>query len=485
MARAVGLGAGRLPPGRVARLRRGLDRILRHRAVELTLALLIVVEAALLLAGAAFDRDHHLRRILDSAGDVVNWIFVGELVLRFIAAPRKGRFFAQWWLDLLAVFPSLLPFPLLRVLRLLRLFRAGLIVARRLRVFGGVFRGAGLELMVLVSATVVLVLAGAVVIHFGERSVNPDFATLEKSVWYSVLTLVAEQPTVGNPTTEVGRAVTLVLILGGMTVFGMFVGTVSASMVSRLSHRLEEGDVDPDELDGHVIICGWNHSAPKVLREVFNRETGTRPVVIMTEGEKMPEDADPGDMPPELLHHVSGDYTRVEILEQAAAQRASLVILLADKSTPRSDADRDARTVLAALTIERLSPGIFTCAELRDRQHETLLRRAGVEEIVVADEYSGYILGSVGRNRGLVSTLDEILSTRYGNAFHKVAVPKAHDGATVAELHRLLAEAHHAILVSLETERSGERQVWVNPAPETKVQTGDHLVVIARVPVDW
>ena len=54
-----------------------------------------------------------------------------------------------------------------------------------------------------------------------------------------------------------------------------------------------------------------------------------------------------------------------------------------------------------------------------------------------------------------------------------------------AQLHRLLAETHHAILVSLETERSGERQVWVNPSPETRVVTGDHPVVIARVPVDW
>ncbi|MCA9572260.1 MAG: hypothetical protein KC656_30685, partial [Myxococcales bacterium] len=49
-------------------------------------------------------------------------------------------------------------------------------------------------------------------------------------------------------------------------------------------------------------------------------------------------------------------------------------ILLTDQLVPRSAADRDARTVAAALTIERMAPDVYTVAELTNPQHAELLR---------------------------------------------------------------------------------------------------------------
>lgn len=474
------------PPTGLSRLKARADRFIHHPVTELTLVGLILVSVALLVAETAFDQEGAVRQVMEDAGDWITWLFVAELSVRWWVAPKKRRFFRRYWLDILAVLPTTRALRLFRVVRLLRLFRAGLLVNRRLAVFRGVFRGAGGELTVLATVTTILVLAAAVVLHLGERSVNADFADLEHAVWYAVYSLIGGEPIGGTPVTELGRAVTLVLILGGLTVFGMFVGTVSASMVSRLSRRLEVNEMDLDELSGHVIICGWNHSAPTVVREIVTREERRQPVVIITEHEGMPEDVPLDTVPRELLYHVSGDYTRVEVLEQAAASRAVMALLLSDKSVPRTDQDRDARTVLAALTIERIAPGIFTCAELRDRQNETLLRRAGVEEIVVADEYSGFILGSVGRNRGLVATLDEILSTRYGNAFHKAVVPDDLDGTSVGELHTLLKDRYGAVLVSVERQGGpAEGRVLVNPPVDHRVGAGDHLVVITTTPIRW
>lgn len=115
----------------------------------------------------------------------------------------------------------------------------------------------------------------------------------------------------------------------------------------------------------------------------------------------------------------------MEVLRQAGLERAAVAILLADKTVPRSDQDRDAHTVLAALTIEKINRGIFTCVELLSRENQSHLTLAGVEEIIVPDEYGGKILAAAARNRGIVCMLDELLTRERGNNFYKSALPPA------------------------------------------------------------
>ena len=72
------------------------------------------------------------------------------------------------------------------------------------------------------------------------------------------------------------------------------------------------------------------------------------------------------------------DALELEVLERVNIQSAGMAILLTDTLTPRSDQDRDARTVLAALTIERLKPDVFCCAELPSREQlEEIARGIG------------------------------------------------------------------------------------------------------------
>ncbi len=466
------------------RFRSGVDRALHHPYTELGLVVLIVASVVLLVAESSNLLSGPAHTAVRIAGDAITWLFALELSLRLWLARKKRRFFRRYWLDILSVLPVVRPLRLFRVLRLLRLFRAGLLLNRRISPFQGVFRFAGAEFTLLGSVTLILVLTGAVTVFLAERGLQSGFDDLESALWFAVYTLIAGEPTGGDPQSEMGRLVTLGLMFGGLTVFGVFVGTVSASMARRLAGRREVNEMDLDELTGHIVVCGWNHSAPMVVEELFSINAN-QAVVIITESEGLPGDLRRDRIRPELLYHIHGDYTRVEVLREAAIEKASTAILLSDKTIERSDQDRDARTVLAALTIERLAPSIFTCAELRSRDNESLLRMAGVEEIVIADEYSGYILGSVSRNRGLVKTLDEILSIRYGNAFYKAEVPPEHVGKTIADLSHLLRTAHEAILVSLERGTGADYQVKVNPPVDMRVEAGDRLVVIAERPVSW
>lgn len=456
------------------RARRLASKLLGHPATDLVVLLLILSSVSALLIEVALPVGSPKRVGLEKVGDALTLLFACELLLRAWVAPSKKRFLARYWLDILAVLTLTGWLRLLRVLLLLRLFRAGVLLNRRISVLAGVVRGGFNELSLTVTVSLVVILVCGVTVDMANESghiVRLDQPGLEGSLWYAVLTLVAGEPLGGEPLTPFGRLVSLVLMVGGLTVFGVFVGAVSASMVSVLGTRMEVNAMDLDELFDHVVVCGWNDAGGAMLSELFGGGRQTT-VLLVTEQDRLPPM--PDGIPLDNVYHLAGDYTQVQVLQQAGVKRAHSAILLSDTLSPRSNADQDARTVLAALTIERMCEDIFCCAQLHDTQHEQLLRMAGVEEIVVGDWYTGLIIGSVGRNEGLVAVLNDILSATGGNAFQKQKVPRKLVGqkasAVAAELRK-----KRAILIGVEKQGG----ITVNPDPDVVLNAGDVLVVIA------
>ena len=471
-------------------LKQRVDNLLHDRVFEVVLVVLILSAVGSLLAEAALPDGSVPQRVLNVWSYVTAALFSVELALRFWVAPRKRRFFARYWIDILAVVPLAQPLRLLRILVLLRLFRVGMLLHRRLAAYQGLFRGTLNELTIVATLSLTIVLGGALVIQAGHGTVDYPGdvldGTLEGALWFAVYTVIAGEPTFGVPGSELGRAVTLALMLGGLTVFGMFVGAVSATMSTVLSQRMETAEMDLDELSDHIVVCGWNPAGVTMVEELFSRHgQRRRHLVIITESAEPPAGLSALEVPHERVHHFTGDYTQPSILREAGIERAGSAILLTDTTVDRADQDRDARTVLTALTIERLHQGIFCCAELINGEHATVLQMANVEEVVVRDWYAGVILGSMERNQGLSTVLNDILSTTEGNAFDRVEVPSQLAGRTIGELHTHLKQTHGAILVSWARESEDDalaRRARVNPPVNLVVEAGDSLVVIADAP---
>jgi len=471
------------------------ERFIHHPITEMSVVVLIVAWVFALIGEESL-QDPATRVVLSHFSIALNLVFVVELSLRFWVAPVKGRFFRDYWLDLVAVLPfellvtleqlqhdpgqTLPPLAALRLLRLLRLLRVGTAIRR----------SAG-ELAIVAMISLCFVLGAAMFLH--EQNIAVGGATdtlafeglaggprLTDFAWFSVFTFVGGEPIGAEPNSDLGRLVSLALMVGGMTLFGMFIGAVSASMTTAFSRRMEVSAMERiDQMTDHLVICGWNLAGPTMLQELFATRERPRSVVVITEHAEKPDGLDVPGAPSEAIQHIHGDYTKIEVLEQVNIQKCAMAILLTDTLVPRSDQDRDARTVLAALTIERLNPEVFCCAELTSWEHAELLRRSGVEEIVVRDWYAGVILGSMSRNWGLAAVLRDILSTSDGNAFNKVDVRASSAGKTIGTLHSELKMSRGLILVALEHDGSdGQRAITVNPPAEQVVARGDVLVVI-------
>ncbi len=461
-----------------------MRNILWHPVAELIVLVLIVASIVLMIVEATLLPTDPLFAQVEHAANVITWIFFIELCLRWIAIGSFRRFFSQYWMDCLAVAPLLRPLRILRVLRLLRLFRLGLTLDRWAAGLENTFAQGYREYFVVAMIAATIVLTGAMSIFILEGAQNPQVSSFGQSVWWATFTMMAGEPVGGEPQTPEGRVVLLVLMLGGMTVFALLTGTVSALMVDRLKNTLEARFMQLDDLENHIVICGWNRGGSRLLQEIGQspRFVSNAVVILADFDEGEEPEIDYQTIQRDRVYLVRGDYTRVQVIEDAGIRKASLAILLADKLGARSDQDRDARTVLAALSIEKLNPEIFTCVELLHKENAHPLKLAGVEEIVVASEFSSTIMAHASLNDGLVGLFEEVLTHSYGNAFHKEDVPESWIGKDFQEILGTLKADYDAILISAER-RNKDTQVWeqlVNPDAHYRFEANDRFVYIAR-----
>lgn len=464
---------------RKRRLRRKVSEFLNHPWVEVSVLLLILLSSFTVLMELSMSPAESGHRRMELINDVFTYIFIVELSLRYFAEQRKVRFFKKYWLDIIAVVPLFRSFRILRIFRLLRLFRFGVIVSRRLLKASETFRVIKIEYLLVGLSVLVVVLMGAFSMRLAEGRTNADFNSLEKSLWFAVMTVIGGEPIGGNPNSRLGNLITVTLMLGGLTVFAVFTGTVSAFMVNSL-RNLKFGTMEIEDLERHAIVCGWNRAGFLMVEELLHDKARFKHIVIISEHEAL-------DHHPFFAQRVDqvfvivGDYTRVDVLKSAGLERASHALLLADNSKEeRNSQDRDARTVLAAMLIEKINKNIYTVVQLLNRDNETSLRQMGVEEIIVSDEYVGNIMATVAKNRGIVSILDDLLTAKYGHQFFKCEVPPELDGLSINEVVGILKRDYNATLlgVDLMGGRSGSESVQVNP-PGELILKRTHLIIIA------
>lgn len=475
------------PPPQEPPWKRSLRRFMNHTITDIVVIILILFSIALLLAEILFPQRPDILEVFNIALTI---FFSIELFLRFLAERKTSVFFRRYWLDIIAVLaPYFRSLRILRVLRLLRIFRLGKLLNRR---FSGIqsWLAFGLRQQFwLILIIITLVIAGAVTFHLAEPH-NPKVKTLQDAIWWSLFSLVGGEPLTGEPAESFsGRLISLIIVTSGVVTFAAVTGIITAIMINRLKPQMERGDMDLEELEHHIVICGWSRSANLLIAALQNSEEyWDKGIVLIAEfGEGEPENLlDKAKILPSTLYVIKGDFTRLEILERAGIQRANEAIVLADQIRERSDQDRDARTVLAAMLIEKQNPTIFTCVELLNRDNAAHLERMGVEEILVTDEYAGTILANAQRTRGIITMLNELFDPARGNQFYKVPLPTVWAGKTISYIFEALKRQYDAILVSIETtDPSGGSQLKVNPHNDLIARNGDKLVVIAQRRIDF
>lgn len=447
------------------------------------MALLVLIAMSVILLVIEQVASDPLREQAAHYGDLITAIFIVELLLRAWVSPSRRVFFREFWIDILAVLPVLRVFRGLRVLRLvrvLRLFRAGMVLGRRAATFRQMMDTHLAEYLIVASVVGMIVVFGTI----GRLMVADEEVTLGNAVFSSLHSLVAGEPIGMEINTPQEHLVALVVTVGGMVTFALLTGVVTSYMVTHLRDRLSVQEMDLSELERHTILCGWSRSAPRILAELrTHAQEAKRPVVIIAEADPRP-DLRHHDIGTERVYHVHGDFTRVDVLQEARVQHAAKVIVVADSTIERSDQDTDARSVLAALTVERLNPDIYTCVELLSAENSPHLAVAGIEEVVVPADFGSHLMGGVAMYRGLMPVIKDLFDRGAGQELHVIGVPKELAGKTFRNLYMGLKERWNSVPIALVVFLSdGSHKVATNPLLDTELSGEEAVVVISPVDV--
>jgi voltage-gated potassium channel len=167
--------------------------------------------------------------VLDAV-TVVIWVLFGvDYAVRLLLARHRTKWFFKNFFDFLViVLPALRPLKLLRLVTVLNILHRTIGSAVRSRI-----------LTFALGSTALLVYIASLAVLDVERE-EGEITTFSEALWWSVVTIT----TVGYgdyfPVTGTGRLIAVGLMVGGVVLVGVIVGTLSSWIVERVSADIEE-----------------------------------------------------------------------------------------------------------------------------------------------------------------------------------------------------------------------------------------------------
>jgi len=168
-------------------------------------------------------------RILNLVDNLICGFFLIEFSVRFYQAENKLKFMKWGWIDLISSIPNVdflragRTLRLIRLLRILRAFRSTKHLVNH--VFQNKAQGAFTTVSIL--AVILVIFSSISVLQF-EADPNSNIKTAEDALWWSYVTIT----TVGYgdkfPVTTGGRIIGVILMTGGVGLFGTFTAFISS-----------------------------------------------------------------------------------------------------------------------------------------------------------------------------------------------------------------------------------------------------------------
>jgi voltage-gated potassium channel len=262
------------------------------------------------------------------------------------------------------------------------------------------------------------------------------------------------------PRTDAARAVSIVLVLAGLTIFayvatilveGIAGGIFSGALAERRRRRTIE------HLSDHYIICGYGRVGQRVAGEF--RESGIDYVVLDFSSNAITAARENGDL------FVEGSGTEDEDLEAVGLLRARGLV---------ASSDSDADNLYITLSARSVRPDLLIVARASDEDAARKLRLAGADRVVQPYSTAGKEMAKLVLRPQVAAFLD-IVSTSGGPElrFEEIEVRETceHAGRSIRDLR--IREVTGAMIVAL---RKRDGTFDTTPTPEAVLETGDVMI---------
>jgi voltage-gated potassium channel len=267
-----------------------------------------------------------------------------------------------------------------------------------------------------------------------------------------------------RPLTPTGRIFTIFIIFSGVsTAFYAFtkIAEIAFEGGIRKFWRKRMNEKKLKTISNHYLVCGYGRMG-QIVQERLMMENIPH-VVIENNREKI------HNLEKKNCLYIEGDATLEEVLIQAGVKRAKgLAALL----------PTDADNLYLVLTARQLNPSLYILSKALDEEGEKKILQIGANKVV-----SPYKLGGLKIAQGLirptlVDFIDLIIRRQELSLFMEEFVVSKQ--SKIVGLSLKEADIRRKSNVIVMAVRKPGKEICFNPAPETKIEVGDTLLVLGN-----
>ncbi len=289
------------------------------------------------------------------------------------------------------------------------------------------------------------------------------------SLYMAVTTATAVGYQEIHPLSDPGRALTMVLIVLGISGLGIWWGLITALILELdLAGLLRRRRImkKVSEMKNHIIVCGGGRMG-RIVVEEMKRSQRSFVLVESNEARRRIVFKQYSD-----IHAIEGDATKEQTLMSAGIDRAAgLAACLPN----------DADNILVCLTARGLCPNLTIIARAVDEETIDKLTRAGADQAISPNITGGVRIASMLLRPSVVNFLD-VATTGVGDMTlrleeSEIPANSPLEGVSLAEAG--IPQRTGLIVLAL---RRGVKTdpARYNPGPETRLEAGDVMIVLGR-----
>jgi voltage-gated potassium channel len=261
-----------------------------------------------------------------------------------------------------------------------------------------------------------------------------------------------------------GRMFTIILIVVGVAGAAYTLSVVGQMIlegeIKRLlgRRRMQKGI---RELVNHYIVCGFGRVGRRVARELCLRRV---PFVVVDQDPQRIEQAEKDG-----FLFVQADSTADQTLIDAGVERArGLIIAIAN----------EADNVFISLSARQLNPNLFITARGESDEAEKKLLRAGANKVVFPHKIGAIRMALTTLRPNLVDFMRVVTFDKdTGLAIEEIQIKP---GSPLEQTTLQVCPIRKELGIMVVGIKKVGKDVFLNPAPDTKIEAGDILIVIGE-----
>lgn len=327
----------------------------------------------------------------------------------------------------------------------------------------------------LFSITIVIILAmAAVFVYFG---VNPEIETMDDASRLLFVELLSPGTLGAEDGSHLYYGLVFIISMFGIVFFSTLVGLITTAFEERLD-SLRRGR-SPVIETGHTVIFGWSEKVPAIIREFVEarRDEKKSSIVVFGDADKVKMEEQIKSQVPDLGNIKvicrSGKAGELQASEITRVNNAKSIIIVAPE-TEESDIHVIKNLMALVKNPARRKEPYQIVTEIRDQHNTELAEIVGGDEvdIISVTESIARLIVQTSGQAGLPAVYDELLSFT-GNEFHFCKARSEVIGLSFSEL---VLGYERSVIVGI----SNNENIMLMPKFDTKIQTDDHLIVLAE-----